>query len=182
MKPRRPETHAFREASRQFEDGLARICGLYGVNPLAGRLYAVLFLSTEPVPLEELGARVSAAKSTVSVALRTLLAARVVRRLPRRSDRRDWYEAVADPWAVIAEWNRLFFQPELAMWRETGEAIVQALSARDAPPADAKRAIRARLDDLEDFAGIMDGVLASLARPSGEKRERARTIRIEEEP
>ena len=144
-----PANPRFRDASRHFEEGLARICGLYGMNPLAGRLFGVLFVSAEPVSLEELCARVSAAKSTVSVALRTLLAARVVRRLPRKSDRRDWYEAVADPWEILADWNRLFFQPELEMWRDTGAMLGRSLGSRDAPAGEAARVLRARPAALE---------------------------------
>lgn len=160
---------------------MARICGLYGVNPLAGRLYAVLFLSTEPVSLEELCERVSAAKSTASVALRTLLAARVARRLPRRSDRRDWYEAVADPWEVLSEWNRLFFQPELDMWRENGRELEDALASRDAPAGEAKRVVRERLVVFREFVALFEELMTSFARPAGAAKTRARTVRIEEE-
>ena len=176
------EKQGFREASRQFEEGLARICGLYGVNPLAGRLYAVLFVSTEPIALEDLCERVSAAKSTVSVALRTLLAARVVRKLPRRSDRRDRYEAVADLWEVLADWNRLFLQPELAMWRETGEGLERSLSSRDAPAGKAKAALRERIATLGEFVEVFETMLTSLLRPAQARRASARTVVIEEEP
>lgn len=167
------------KAARHFEDGVARICGLYGVNPLAGRLFAVLFLSIEPVALEDLCARVSAAKSTVSVALRTLLSARVVRRLPRKSDRRDYYEAVADPWEILADWNRLFLQPELEMWRETGEELQRALRASDAPPRAEREALRDRLDAFASFVTLMEEMLAGLMRPRSRARERARTIAID---
>lgn len=172
----------FREASRHFEEGLARICGLYGVNPLAGRLFGVLFVSAEPVSLEELCARVSSAKSTVSVALRTLLAARVVRRLPRKNDWRDWYEAVADPWEILAEWNRRFFQPELEMWRETGALLERLLGSRDAPTGEPARVLRARLSTLEEFMAVFDDLMKSTLRPVAAPKTRARTIRVEEEP
>jgi len=175
MQSPKPNPHAFRDASRHFEDGLARICGLYGVNPLAGRLYAVLFVAAEPVSLDELCERVSAAKSTVSVALRTLLAARVVRRLPRRNDRRDWYEAVADPWELLSEWNRLFFQPEIAMWRETGSELERALSARDAPAGRAKQVIRERIAALAEFVALFEELLGTIERP---RATRARTIAV----
>ena len=81
---------------------------LYGVNPLCGRLFAILFLAPEPLSLDDLCARAEAAKSTVSVALRQLLSLRVVRRLPARSNRRDFFEAVTDPWEIFGDWARLF--------------------------------------------------------------------------
>jgi DNA-binding transcriptional regulator GbsR (MarR family) len=151
-------TQAYREAVAKFEEGVARICDLYGITPLTGRLYASLFLSPEPVSLEELADRVGAAKSTVSVALRKLLSARVVRRQPTRGDRRDYYEAVTDPWAALSDWIRLFFTPELEMWKETSSDLVAALaSAKDAPKAAENAEIKRRIAELGDFAsGVME--------------------------
>ncbi len=175
------EKTSFVRAAREFEDGVARICGLYGVNPLAGRLYAVLFVAAEPVSLESLCERVSAAKSTVSVALRTLLASRVARRLPRRGDRRDWYEAASDPWEILADWNRLFVEPELEMWRDTGAELVRALDARDAPAGASKEALRERLVTLGEFVVVVEEVMTRFARPPATRKSPARTVRIEEE-
>ncbi|MEZ4313635.1 MAG: hypothetical protein R3F14_36905 [Polyangiaceae bacterium] len=124
---------SFHEAAEELASGMARICRLYGVAPIVGRLYAALFVATRPLSLDELCERVGAAKSTTSVALQKLVRAHVARRLPPRGDRRDYFEAVTDPWAVIADWNRLYFTPELEMFRETGHALEVSLDGRDAP-------------------------------------------------
>jgi hypothetical protein len=39
----------FATAAAGFEEGLARICRLYGVNPLCGRLFAMVFVAPEPL-------------------------------------------------------------------------------------------------------------------------------------
>src|SRR5690348_3789190 len=98
--PKSTPAPRFAIASAAFEAGVARICRLYGVNPLCGRLFAILFVAPEPLSLDQLRQRVGAAKSTLSVALRQLLSMRVVRRLPPTGDRRDYYEAVSDPWEI----------------------------------------------------------------------------------
>lgn len=169
----------FAAAAQTLEDGVARICRLYGVNPLAGRLYAVLFLATRPLSLEELCERVEAAKSTVSVALRKLVSWRVARRLPpQRGDRRDFYEAVTDPWVVLADWTQLYFRPELDMWRDASRALQGALaSADDAPPHDDNETLRARLALLDELMQLVENMLGTLSR-SAPGRERARTIAI----
>lgn len=133
---------------------MARICRLYGVTPLLGRLYAVLFLSPGPLSLDELCEQVGAAKSSVSVALRKLLSVRVVRRLPSRGDRRDFYEVVADFQTVFADWNRLFLQPELAMWKASGDELEHALAAPDAPTGEDNARLRQRMEDLRGFADL----------------------------
>ena len=167
----------FAKAATGFEEGVARICRLYGVNPLCGRLFAMLFLATEPLSLDELCDRAGAAKSTVSVALRQLLSMRVVNRLPSRGDRRDFYEAVTDPWEILADWSRLYVTPEIEMWRQTGDALEEALrSAKDAPGGRAKRELRERLSRMRSFVDLFEVMIGQVARTR--TPEAARTIRI----
>jgi DNA-binding transcriptional regulator GbsR (MarR family) len=174
----------FAKTGDEFLDGLARICRLYGVSPLLGRLWGTLFLAPEPLALEVLAERVHAAKSTVSVALRKLESTRVIRRTAPRGDRRDYYEVVADPWVVLADWRRIYLEPELAMWRASAAALDRALrGAKDAPRGSDRRALRDRVAALRDFGEIVAGLIgeASGARPAARP---ARTIAIdlEDEP
>jgi DNA-binding transcriptional regulator GbsR (MarR family) len=175
-------TKPFAQAAHTFEDGVARICRLYGMNPLAGRLFAILFLAPEPLALDELCERVGAAKSSVSVTLRRLLTVRVVERLPPRPDRRDFYRAISDPWEIIADWSRLFFQPELEMWRESSASLTEALRARDAPRGAANRELRERISRVRSFLELFEGLLASFerSRPS-DKPARSIRIRLDED-
>lgn len=172
----------FRSASDAFAEGMARICRLYGVSPLIGRLYAVLFLAPEPMSLEDLAAAVGAAKSTVSVALRKLLAARAVRRLPPKNDRRDFYEAVADPWELFADWARFYLRPEAEMWRESGEALQRAIdTGADAPEEPARRVLLARIESMRGFLDVFEQLLSSVER-TRPPRAPARRVAIQIDP
>lgn len=93
--------------------GFARVTQIYGIPASHGRLYAVLYLADGPMSLAELSDAIGAAKSTTSVALRRLERARLVRRQPRGSDRRDYYQAVTDPMQVLQDAVRHFLLPEL---------------------------------------------------------------------
>ncbi|NVB40133.1 MarR family transcriptional regulator [Pseudenhygromyxa sp. WMMC2535] len=107
------------EHRQKLEEGviasIARVCHIYGIPSNLGRLYAQLYLSTVPMSLAELAEASGAAKSTTSVALRRLERYRFVRRLPRGSDRRDYYEALTDPAEILREWARHFLQPEMSV-------------------------------------------------------------------
>ena len=128
--------------------------------------------------LDELCRRTGAAKSSVSVALRKLIGIRVVRRLPPRGDRRDYLEVIADPWTLLSEWNRLFFEPELEMWRSSGDRLDRALaSAADAPSGEENAVIRARVRALSDFAEVAAQFLSQATRSQQEK-PKARAIPI----
>ena len=120
---------------RRLEDStiaaLARVCQLYGIPATLGRLYALLYLSPGPLSLAELAAATGAAKSTTSVALRRLERYRFVRRRPRGSDRRDYYEAVTDPMTIIRDWLRHFIGPELAIGDEMIAELERDLGAAE---------------------------------------------------
>jgi DNA-binding transcriptional regulator GbsR (MarR family) len=169
---------SFTAAADGMSDGMARICRLYGVQPMVGRLYTALLLSPRPLALDELCDRVGAAKSTVSVALRKLEAARVARRLPPRGDRRDFYEVVSDPWAVLADLKRLYFDPELAMFRETSDAVERALGASDAPKGEDLAVLRARLAAFRELYEAMSSALGDVTRENKPARAPARRIPI----
>lgn len=106
-------------ARRRLEDGIvasfAQVCQIYGLPPTVGRLYALLFLSPTPLSLAELAEATAAAKSTTSVSLRRLERYRLVARLPRGSDRKDYYVPVTDIVEIVQDWMRLFVQPELGV-------------------------------------------------------------------
>jgi DNA-binding transcriptional regulator GbsR (MarR family) len=112
------------------------------------------------------------------VALRQLLSMRVVQRRPPGSDRRDYYEAVADPWQILADWSRLYLQPEIEMWRETGAALDGALrSAKDAPRGRANAELRERLAQMRNFVDVFEALIGQVAR-AGHAPATTRTIRI----
>ncbi len=160
----------------RFMDGAARICRIYGVSPLLGRLYAVLFLSAAPLSLDELARRAGAAKSSVSVSLRQLVHVRVIRRVERHGDRRDYYEAVGNPWAVVAEWTRHFLQPELDLWTEISDDAVRTLER--AGPRD-ERALLARLHAWRELLDVVGVILNDVPRRAARGSARAVHIAIE---
>ena len=157
---------------------MSNIARLYGVSPLAGRLWALLFVATEPTSLEELCTASGAAKSSVSVALRGLVHARVARRSPPRGDRRDYYEAIVDPWQTLADWNQLFFQREIAMFRENAVRIERALAARDAPAGARATELRRRIAAMRDFCDAFEDLFGRFERARPAPRA-ARAIPIE---
>jgi DNA-binding transcriptional regulator GbsR (MarR family) len=148
-----------------FTEGLARICGIYGVNPLYGRLYGVLFLSAEAVALDDLADHVGAAKSTVSVAIRKLVDARVVRRSWRKGDRRDWYEASTEPQQVMRDLLDRYVRPELDIWERIGREVNRALEGaldESWPPIEQRRELARRLTEMQRFVEAWQRALASV--------------------
>jgi DNA-binding transcriptional regulator GbsR (MarR family) len=118
-----------RSLEENFALQVAQLCQIYGIPAKYGRLYATLFLTPRAMSLTELAERSDTAKSTTSTALRSLERYRFVRRLPRGSDRQDYYEVVADPTQILRDWVRLFLGPELAVGAKMADELDVGIGA-----------------------------------------------------
>ncbi|GAB4566258.1 MAG: hypothetical protein Tsb0020_17760 [Haliangiales bacterium] len=161
----------YRGTVEQFADGMARVCGIYGINPLLGRLYGALYLSPTPQSLDDIAGLVGAAKSTVSVSLRKLESLKVVRRSWKKGDRRDYYEAVTDFAAIFADWLRMFILPEIQVGRELDAMVAHNLEdplvGDDWPEGDGVAELRQRATYLRTISEHMGELIAALLDKSG---------------
>ena len=89
------------EARRAFVEAMSRIAAFWGVPSSLGAVYAVVYLSREPVPLGDLVGLAGVSKGAASLHGRTLERLGLVRRVPRIGDRKDYYEAETDFWKVV---------------------------------------------------------------------------------
>jgi DNA-binding transcriptional regulator GbsR (MarR family) len=152
-------------------EGLGNACRVYGISPFYGRLYAALFLSAEPVSLGELVDRLGVAKSTVSVAVRKLVAFGMVRRLNKPGDRRDYYAIVDDPLAILTHILRNFVTAELEEGIKVTNALQQGLAdpaGEGWPDEEGLALLRSRSDGLAQFTHLSAQVVGALiAHPEG---------------
>lgn len=176
----------FNALQEEYADFVGRAAAVYGLNPLLGRLYGLLVLSPQPLTLDDLAERVGAAKSTISVAMRNLEKARVVRREWKRGDRRDFFVARTDVHAVLTEWNQYFFQHELRFMeqgnRTAREGIERSLAGPGWPTEEERSELLRRLERLDDLIRLATDLLNDLLQfgesdPS--RSQPARTIEIE---
>src|SRR5688500_12847646 len=111
--------------------------------------------------MDDIMARLEISRGNVSMNLTKLVEWGLVRRVPRRGDRRDYYESLADGWEmftlVAAQRKRREADPMLNTLRQCGERLSGARlgeRADDAAIADRRR----RVGDLVDFLTLVDGL------------------------
>ncbi len=130
----------------------------WGVSRTVAQIHALLLLSPDPLPADEIARTLGVARSNASTSLRELTGWRIIRVAHRFGDRRDRYEALKDPWElfriVVEERKRREIDPTLAMLRQSVSRIRQGDPAR--PEA------QARLEDLLDFFESMVGAYERL--------------------
>ena len=73
-----------------------RTAQTFGLNRLFGQMYTLLYLSEVAQSLDELAEQLGVSKASVSIAARQLESWGAVRRVWKKGDRRDFYEAETD--------------------------------------------------------------------------------------
>ena len=73
----------------------------WGINRTVGQIYALLFLSAEPVNAEQIVERLGFSRSNVSMGLKELQAWNLVRLRHRPNDRRDYFVTPDDLWEIV---------------------------------------------------------------------------------
>src|SRR5574341_82916 len=73
----------------------------WGINRTVAQIHALLYLSPDPLPAEEIASTLGVARSNVSNSLRELQAWGIVRVVHQLGDRRDHFESMRDVWEMF---------------------------------------------------------------------------------
>jgi DNA-binding transcriptional regulator GbsR (MarR family) len=95
----------------------------WGINRTVGQIYALLFLSPEPLNAEQIVEKLGFSRSNVSIGLKELQGWNLVRLQHVPGDRRDYFSTPDDLWQIVrtlvAERKKREIDPTLSMLRET---------------------------------------------------------------
>ena len=119
----------------------------WGVNRTIAQIHALLYLSPDALPAEDIARILSVARSNVSTSLRELHSYGLIKVTHRLGDRRDHFEALTDVWELFAvildQRKRREIDPTLAVLRQCSE------DAENDAKTDAQT--RERIRDMLDF-------------------------------
>ncbi len=101
LEARSPELE-MEEVTKEFINNLGRVADFFGFNRLMGQLYAVLFLSPNPLTLDDMVDRLKSSKGNVSINIRALERWGLVRQIYKWADRKNYYEAETDIWKAVS--------------------------------------------------------------------------------
>ncbi len=165
-------------ARERLIEALGRQSGFWGLGKITGELYAVLYLSAEPLSLAELAGALGVTKGNVSVAIRLLEQLGMVRRSMRPGDRRVFFEAELDFWAIARRVLERRQKPEFnESFRMLKESISYAGRAQAGPDRDF---MMGRMERLQHFYEELDQIVKVILIIGPEQL--ARLVRIERTP
>lgn len=126
-----------------LSDAVGRLMEFWGFKRHMGRIWAVLYLSDEPLGATELRDKLQLSAGSVSMSLNELLRWGVVKKVWIHGQRRDFFVAEGNLWKMI---SRVFRERELVEVLEAITAMENALKALDDKLAASDATVRARAE------------------------------------
>ncbi|MGH8543630.1 MAG: GbsR/MarR family transcriptional regulator [Gammaproteobacteria bacterium] len=137
----------------------------WGVNRTVSQIHALLYLSPEPLPADEITEALSVARSNVSNSLKELQSWGLVTVTHRLGDRRDLFVSRGDTWSmlmtIMEERKRREIEPTLTLLRQ---CVIEMEDDRQTP-AEVKKRIKTMLEFVSTLANWFDQVKA-LPKPT----------------
>ncbi len=98
-----------------------------GLPKSTGQIYGLLYLSPQPLALEEIAEQLSISKASVSTGVRELVARQVLRQVFVPGERRDFYEAQGDLVEVIRAIYQDALKPKMSSAQRRLNGLLAAL-------------------------------------------------------
>ena len=151
-------------AREHFLQGVSRISEFWGFPKAMGAIYGALYLSPQPLSLDELVEQVGVTKGAISTNVRALERLGMVHRRIQVGERKDFYVAETDFWkilkGILREREKSEFDQALRM---VGESL-EMVEGGEVDTQDAELACfyQKRLGAMQSFFRSLDSLVATL--------------------
>jgi len=165
-------------ATEKFVAWWGEMGSKWGVNRTVAEIHALFYLSHEPLNAEDIAAALSFSRSNVSASLRELENWGLISPVHFRGDRKQYYEAIKDPWdmfrVILDERKRREIEPTVVTLRACLKEVT------DSTPGDSytQERLRAALEFIEVMIPLYDelrrlplGPIQNLAKLTAKIRE-----------
>lgn len=157
------------ETQDRFIQTWGQMGSAWGISRTMAEVHALLFITGEPLNTDDIMDRLEISRGNASMSLRALLDWGIVTRTHKRGDRKEYFVAEQDVWAmfraIVRERMKREVEPILASLFEIRDETMTAKKVRDKD--DAVAAHNQRLDDLLEFFRVAEGFGHRFVSPSG---------------
>ncbi|MBP1933061.1 DNA-binding transcriptional regulator GbsR (MarR family) [Ammoniphilus resinae] len=137
-------------------DAIAQNMHLYGITASAGRLYGLLFFSDKPLTLDEMKEALGMSKTSMSVAVRSLLDLNMVEKVWVKGERKDLY-AIKDDWyECFFDYFTIKWQTAIAMNSSAMEKSIAKLQKLIAEPETSEEIREQAFIDIKKLEERLD--------------------------
>lgn len=148
------------EAQAAFIDSWGALGSSWGISRTMAMVHALLLISEEPRSTDEVMAELGISRGNTSTTLRELVGWGLIRRVVRKGERREYFEAEKDVWTIFCTIARERKR------RETDPALAVLESCRDQTKglrSGKAKAFHAQVSELAEFVASANGLLDRVA-------------------
>jgi len=132
----------------------------WGINRTMAQIHALLFISPQPLTVDEIMKRLLISRGNASMSLRDLMEWGIVRRFRRPGERKDTYTSEGDPWLMFVRVARERKRRELD---PTAQAIKECIAMLPKPNTSSDGVLLGeRLGTLLEVFKLLDAVYESV--------------------
>jgi len=122
-----------------------------------GQIYAVLYLNSEPLSLDDIAASLNMSKGNVSLNVRSLERWGLIKRVSQKSDRKDYYEAESDFWRIVRDIIRERDKKEFDQALATVSTCLENVKRNSAvSPTVETQFLEDRFEHMKEFFNTLD--------------------------
>lgn len=172
------------QAQDRFIAVWAQMSGAWGISRTMAEVHALLYITGQALCTDDIMERLEISRGNASMSLRSLLEWGIVERAHKRGDRKEYFSAEQDVWALF----RAIVRERIA--REVDPLLASLHEIRDMTPTDRVRrgeslpeALRdaaehhnKRLDTMTEFFQVLEKLGNRFVSPAGRGLQMAATL------
>jgi DNA-binding transcriptional regulator GbsR (MarR family) len=180
--PPQPDSN-LREAQDRFVEVWGQMAGAWGISRTMAQVHALLYITGEPLCSDDVMDRLQISRGNASMSLRALLDWGIIERVHRRGDRKEYFKAEQDVWAmfraIVRERTKREVDPLLASLYEIRDIAGQPTAGGAGASKTPSRALsdhQQRVDDLVAFFQTVEKVSRAFVSPAGRGLQSAASL------
>ncbi|MBU6413771.1 MAG: hypothetical protein KGS45_09865 [Planctomycetes bacterium] len=169
-----------RVAEDRFISVWGEMAGSWGISRTMAEIHAVLYITGQPLSMDDLMERLEISRGNASMSVRSLLDWGIISRTHKRGDRKEYFQAEQDVWAmfraIVRERMKREAEPLLAELHE-----IRDLTGSRAKPTSASEKrdlaeMNRRLESLLNFFQMLNVLSERFVSPAGRGLQEAASL------
>jgi len=171
-------TVALRASQDRFIAVWGQMGGAWGISRTMAEVHALLYITADPMCTDDIMERLQISRGNASMSLRSLQDWSIVSRAHKRGDRKEYYQAEQDVWAmfraIVRERVKREADPLLASLHEIRDEVGPRSGLSETDPAVSTH--HKRIDELVEFFQMVEQLSQRFVSPAGRGLQIAATF------
>lgn len=156
-----------REAQDRFIASWGRMGSAWGISRTMAEVHALLYVTGEPMNTDEIMERLAISRGNVSMSVRALLDWGVIQKTHIRGDRKDYFQAEQDVWAMLRAIARERIKREVDPLLQSLDEIRALTPETTKATPEGLAALNGRLDAVTECFELLSVLSQKFAGPTG---------------